>query len=748
MEEQGKEKQKKKRKVSFFTVFLWLLLIVVMTVITINGIVTQNAVEDSDVLRIRVKVEGLETEEIKEAYQNLNIQAVQSSTVYATFNFIEQDNEGYYIYEASKDFISNLEVSYEILFEKVHIDGYAQEIESDEFTRYSYDYYYDYSVRLNEDVDYIAKITYMPEAKIKVNLKIEGTTDEEVIEQIYKESWFTFYQGYERFSASFSNIEDGVAIYIADKIIPNSSIRLFEGKIYYLNSSFMELPREYQINGEKIVVTGNSSSEQVNLGEIAPGEVLEINVTAYYMLDDTTNVSKSVKWIDKDIGKAQIELGYTSVAILSRPVKIEVGGAGTFILYQDTLSNEFELSVEYQNDSEWSTLDTISEEQEMGIPLDIFNEVFKVEDGSLTAVKKYVYVKDSNTIYWVDNHLQLKNGSTYINVIYKDYEKLNPEIHLESNQEANLLYYGLNQNRFLDKYNISSPKLKFSHTADVILKVNKLVQGEEGTHTHYVGIFEDDTSNKTDQVYEIITTDGEGNITIELEDKDKTYYVYDVDKNGNKIMQDGVKYSKDKIEFEGYIRESKIETDSQVVSSVISGDFDGDKTQIIETEYDYPSYYYYFESPVEETKGAGEEKYVDNVLNVKDIYQEDIVISSKAMKLNVTYIAEEGGSLEGEKEEIVDPGNTPEKVPTPKAEEGYQFVRWEVEENGERIEVNPNEYVIMKDTVFYAIFEKVPVDVDTSDIQVWIYVGVALVAVIVIVLVVVILRKNKLNKKI
>ena len=134
------------------------------------------------------------------------------------------------------------------------------------------------------------------------------------------------------------------------------------------------------------------------------------------------------------------------------------------------------------------------------------------------------------------------------------------------------------------------------------------------------------------------------------------------------------------------------------------------------------------------------------MLNVKDIYQEEIIISSKAMKLHVTYIPEEGGSLEGEKEEIVDPGNTPEKVPTPKAEEGYQFVRWEVEENGERIEVNPNEYVIMKDTVFYAIFEKVPVDVDTSDIQVWVYVGVALVAIAVIVLVVVILRKNKSNK--
>ena len=744
MESQEKAKKENKRKTSIFTVFLWLMLIAVMTIITVNGIVTQNAVEDSDVLRIRVKVEGLETEEIKEAYQNLNIQVVRSSTVYATFDFIEQDNEGYYIYEASKDFISNIKYSYEIRLEKVYVDGFAQEIESDELSNDSNDYYGNSYVSVNDNVDYIVKITYMPEAKMKVNLKIEGTTDEEIIEQIYKESWFGFDQDSGEFSASFSNIENGVAIYIADKIVPNSSIRLYHGYIYYLNSNSMELPREYEINNEKIFVSGSDYNERVNLGEIAPGEVLEINVTAYYMLDDTTNVSKSVKWIDKDIGKAQIELGYTSVASLIIETNIDTGGI--FILYQDTLSDEFELSAQYQNDSEWSILDTISEEQEYGIPVDIFNEVFKVEDESVTAVKKYVYVKDSNTIYWLEDEIKFKNGSTYINVIYKDYEKLNPEIHLESNQEANLLYYGLNQNGYLERYNISSPKLKFSHTVDVILKVNKLVQGEKGTHTHYVGIFEDEASNKTDQVYEIITTDGEGNITIELDDKDKTYYVYDVDENGNKILDEEVEYSKNKVEFGGYVRESKIESDSQVVSSVISGEFDGDKTQMIED--DYLIYYHYFEAPAEETVGAGEEKYVDNVLSVKDIYQEEVIISSEAIQYKVSYEADEGGTLEGEVEELVEKGKTPQNIPTPIPEEGYEFDKWVVIENGQEIEVNPNEYVPAQDVTFIAKFKEIEkiVDVDTSDIQVWGYVGVALVAITVIVLVVVILRKNKLNK--
>ena len=747
MEEQGKEKQKKKRKVSFFTVFLWLLLIVVMAVIMINGIVTQNAVEDSDVLRIRVKVEGLETEEIKEAYKNLNISAlyyISASNVYTTFQFVEQNSEGYYIYEASKEAVSSVKFSYAIQFEKVHIEGYAQEIESDTFFMYDQDIYGVSGIDKNEDVDYTIKINYVPEAKIKIKLNIEGTNNDWLKRDIMNAATFKFIIGNwsDTLRYQISYIEEGVGIVLIDEISPNKEVILSNAYIDTAIESYYSLPREYEINGKKIFIYGYVvDRDWIELGKIPAGEELEINVTAYYMEKDTTNASKSIKWIDKNIGKAQIELGYTSIATLGY-ILDNIDICGKDIIYQDTLSDEFELSSEYQNSDKWSILEATSEEQENGIPKDVLNEFYKVDEVTPTG-KEYVYVKDTNTIYWLENEIKFKNGSTYINVIYKNYEEINPEVNLESNKESSLNYVEDVDYSVWEKYNISSPMLKFSHIEEAIIKVSKLVQGEKGTHTHYIGIFEDETSNKTDQIYEIITKDGEGNITIEIEDKNKTYYIYDVDENGNKIVDEEIEYSKNKIEFGGYIRESKIETDSQVVSSVISGFYD--ETKEITTEEDGWECYY-FESPVEETKGSGEEKYIDNVLNVKDIYQEEIIISSKAMKLHVTYIPEEGGSLEGEKEEIVDPGNTPEKVPTPKAEEGYQFVRWEVEENGERIEVNPNEYVIMKDTVFYAIFEKVPVDVDTSDIQVWVYVGVALVAIAVIVLVVVILRKNKSNK--
>ena len=748
MEEQGKEKQKKKRKVSFFTVFLWLLLIVVMAVIMINGIVTQNAVEDSDVLRIRVKVEGLETEEIKEAYQNLKIQAVESYSdshpnIYATFQFVEQNSEGYYIYEASKEAVSSVRYDYDIQFEKVHIEGYAQDMESDTFFEVNQNFWAESYIDKNETVDYTIKINYVPEAKIKIRLNIEGIDSNWFKREILDRAVFFLTLDGKRFEYKVSYVEEGIGVALIDEISPNKENVFLHASIDTKN--YYDLPREYEISGKKTFIYGYEiNGYRIELGKIPAGEELEVNITAYYMEYDTTNASKSVKWVDKDTGKAQIELGYTSIATLTyKPNNINI--CGKDIIYQDTLSDEFELSAEYQNSDKWSILETTSEEQENGIPKDVLNEFYKVDEETPTG-KEYVYVKDTNTIYWLEDEIKFKNGSTYINVIYKNYEEINLEVNLESNKESSLNYVSYREYydyMMREKYNISSPMLKFSHTEEAIIKVNKLVQGEKGSNTYYIGIFEDETSNKTDQIYEIVTQDGEGNITIEIEDKNKTYYVYDVDENGNKIVDEEIEYSKNKIEFGGYIRESKIETDSQVVSSVISGFYD--ETKEITTEEDGWECYY-FESPVEETKGSGEEKYIDNVLNVKDIYQEEIIISSKAMKLHVTYIPEEGGSLEGEKEEIVDPGNTPEKVPTPKAEEGYQFVRWEVEENGERIEVNPNEYVIMKDTVFYAIFEKVPVDVDTSDIQVWVYVGVALVAIAVIVLVVVILRKNKSNK--
>ena len=61
--DEEKKKDNKKRKVSIITVFLWLLLIVTMSVITIGSIYKQNAIEDTiDKVTIKLDISQLDEE--------------------------------------------------------------------------------------------------------------------------------------------------------------------------------------------------------------------------------------------------------------------------------------------------------------------------------------------------------------------------------------------------------------------------------------------------------------------------------------------------------------------------------------------------------------------------------------------------------------------------------------------------------------------------------------------------------------
>ena len=243
---------------------------------------------------------------------------------------------------------------------------------------------------------------------------------------------------------------------------------------------------------------------------------------------------------------------------------------------------------------------------------------------------------------------------------------------------------------------------------------------------YYIGLFEDDTLTKIEKL-EVVN--GSGSVQISLEDYDanKNYTIYEVDENGNKLSNTSYP-----VDFANSydIRNAQITSDKTIVSSVRSG---------ILNKNDY--------SPIEESTGTGESDYVDNMLSVKDIYQAKVTIKEENIH-RVNYEAEEGGKIEGETEEYVKDGETPGKVPTPVLEEGYEFDKWVVVENGEEVEVNPSEYVVTKDVTFIAKFKKIDkiVNIDTSDIQVWVYVVVAIVAVVGIVVVIFIVRKNKTRK--
>ncbi len=589
---------------------------------------------------------------------------------------------------------------------------------------------------MDKDVDCIINIKYLPVASLKVNVRVDGATDEKVVEDIFKSVSLTF-GGAMINEVHVSEIKDGVGIISFDGIDPTKDLFI---KYCYASDGTKELPIEFEFGGYKIPITGDVGNISLSLGIFPPGSEREMNATIYCLENNPTHIYNHIQWIDANTGKARIELGYTSNATVWYMPQSILAGDG-MIISASKLLDDFELSAEYQNDSKWAMVETISDEEYFGIPIEIL-EILDSWEGI-----EYVYVTSTNTIYWCSYGVQIKEESTFVNVVYRDLNNITNGTNIQSNQPTYLNYMGYDDTTLnIEKYYLNSPELRFIHQEELVLKIQKYVQGEKGNHTHYVGIFEDELSHQTEQIYEILTVDGEGSIEIELKDKDQVYYIYEVDQNGNKILDDGIEYNKNKVEFSEYIRNSKIETDSQVVSAVVSEGYDEEKAELrVEQIEDESVEYHYFETSAENTIGAGEEQYINNVLNVKDIYQEEVVISTKEIRHKVTYETDEGGKLEGETEEYVKDGETSKNIPTPVPEEGYEFDKWVIIEDGEEIEVDPSTYVPTKDVTFIAKFKPIEkiVDVDTSDIQVWVYTGIAVIAVIGIVIVVFVITKNK-----
>lgn len=469
--------------------------------------------------------------------------------------------------------------------------------------------------------------------------------------------------------------------------------------------------------------------------------------------NEATYITKKVKWTDKEKGIATLNLGYrdNSVGVVQTSLSDCVNK-----IYIDKLSDDFDLSPEYCNSSSWKILDTVDYDNllEMKwffggrfakVPMDVFNEFYSVDDKTYKNVK-FVYVKDTKTIYWCAD---ISNGErdVNVNIVYNKFGKKSEEKQIDTNKEATLFdYYGYYYVN--DIYNIATPSLKYVNTQEGIIKISKLVREKE-KNTYYVGIFKNEEESKTDKIYEIETVEGRGDIVIEIPDYEESeeYYIYEVDKEGNKITDEKIYYNKNKMEF-SCIRDSKVESDKSLISAVMSDKWSKDKNDITKWHkflYDGNRSEYYFETEAKRTQGLGEEYYTDNVLNVHNIYQANAIISYDKIKYKVEYVAEEGGSVEGKTEYIVSEEEKVESLPDIVNDKGYKFVRFEVEENGKRIEVNPLEYVINKDTVFYVIFEaeKVMGLPNTSDINIWIYIGVFAITLIVAIIMLLIIHNKR-----
>ena len=821
MEEE--KKSRKKRKTSIITVFLWLFLIITMSVITIGSIRNQNAIENSiDKVTIKLDMSQIDDEILEayaleiesnyfiggytESYKNIFPQFIQKENKVYTYELKEVPTENFillmayfdyyengnllqseiqnskfayykevkveelqseYIFEARgeklevsiqneteispKILLSNQDLGNLFYFDEIvgcselvnisnedNVEKYigirTSQVKSIVISR-SYDIYeQDTLLKTFNSGYYFKNLTesneyYFNEKAKKgtiINIKMENMTDEEMETVINSHIDISFSQG----------LNIGYYVEDFDKIIDQEhhqiqiifdypvSERLLGIDIhdYFMYIPFLEKNDELIPYYEYFDLYGITQTGEYNEYNIVLKGISEKDVEG---IDYNTYTTEQIKWIDKDTGKAEILLKNTSIML----------GYETIYIHQ--LADDFVLSSEYESRSDWKIVDRVSSKvNKLGISIDVVN-LFK----EFTNLK-YIYVKENNTIYWKSNISDFSYQSEPIYVYYKDYNKTSSiekliDIskysiwHMDS-YPLDFAVSGISLLEFSpDAYwsifaQIKSPNLGFYHTEERNITVHK--NGTDGIY--YVGLFENDILSRVEKL-EVI--DGKGSIQINIENYEETkqYSICEVDEEGNKITNEAypVRFSDD---YD--VRNAEISSNTKIVSSVKSGVLNvySDKMQ----------------APIEESTGTGEADYIDNMLFVADTYLADVTIGEE-VEHKVTYEADEGGKLEGETEEYVKDGETPQNIPTPVPEEGYEFDKWVIVEDGEEIEVDPSTYVPTKDVTFIAKFKEIQkiVDVDTSDIQVWVYAGIAVIAVIGIIIVIFAIRKNRQKRK-
>ncbi len=804
MEKLEENKFKKKRKLSIITVFLWLFLVVIMSVITIGGIRKQNAVESTvDKVTIKLDMSQLDEEILNVYIPKIDVERLVTceteSGVEQKLKYVGNENN-IYIYEleeiSTEDFkismvgmfdyyeneilleteSQNLQIIYykkvkvedlqseyvfEVRGEKLEVNftgGFPMMIlgtdlsldlaenrniitmmlkvdHSNNGHRYlgvrtsllksliiasRYEVYEDDNLLLGEDGAYIKELS--DSNTYHFNIKIEAGTSIHVN--------LTSYESLSQFLRIINDSfifcdKDLNPIDIGDMKILTDSLNSLEISVIfpeYLSEEvqYLMLHQEkllansvyiFDINGEKICY-----DQLIDLqGLIKPNEYNEIYLTFKSYLteeiesvDRNTYATQKIKWIDENTGKAELILGNTSC--------LEFNGISFYMgheaVYTQVLDDQFVLSSEYENNIKWKIVDRVSSEEEV-------KNLFR-EDIS----RRYIYVKDSNTIYWKYYISDFEVQSEPIYVYYKNYDQVNDQKEiLNSHKKSQLVTKELLEEKYLVE--LTSPTLGFKHNEERDVIIQKFA--DDGVY--YVGLFTDDILTEVNKL-EVKNNSGSVQIKIKDYDENKHYAIYEVDEVGNKVEEEAYL-----VEFLDHyaIRNAEITSDQQIISSIKSGIINASKDK--------------FQALIDESEGMGEEYYVGNMLSVTDIYQAKVTIGEIIYK--ITYEADENGTLEGETEEFVKDGDSIHHIPTPVPNEGYEFDKWIVIENGEEIEVDLNVYVPVKDITFIAKFKPIEkiVDVDTSDVQVWIYIGVVVIATIVMVITISVIIKNKRKQK-
>ena len=411
-----------------------------------------------------------------------------------------------------------------------------------------------------------------------------------------------------------------------------------------------------------------------------------------------SQIYSNVEWIDQEKKEVLLEFGVDN--------SVYKDGCD-YVVFAEKLADGFTISSEYENAPNWLIVnedeiinDTFTDSNHFVkldlknneyIPEYVYANLFFLNRGSKWSGKyQYIYLKDKNILYGI-----VKYSTPYFK-IHLQYQGDIINANIPVNFETKVICFynvysggcgGGYDYQYYTGSTLEGKTLNLTNTTIAKIDVNRLIENEIGNATYYVGLFENEEDNITSKIYQIDTVDGIGSTTITIENYDntKSYYIYEIDKFGNKVSNEALDYSKNKVMENIKPEENrKIDTNKNIVSMVGTKD------------------------PNVVGVGLGEYYYNNNVMNINYVYKDIVTISSNYEEQIhvVKFEAGEGGRIEGETSRVVKNGETIDTIVNAVANEHYSFDKWIVMENGVEKEIDPSSYIITEDTTFIAKFKE------------------------------------------
>ncbi len=673
----------------------------------------------------------------------------------------------------------------------------------------------------NTEINYTDEFYLLSTIEFRVKAESSALIPDEKIKELAQATYYLveYGEGYREIFLEYTGYEDGYYIYrFPDNLKALPSIALEDGYNVFIMRSVID---ERVANGYNTFSAFEENGKPKYYQEIQMGSNVFYLTNNYTYID--TYIKNEAKWLDQEDGIIESKISYTSTskALPLQRTSIGYGDFNGIQLFTYTLNEGFSLSSEYIGDENWQIWDEISGEMysleeylgfDLEIPVEIGNDIvgklesiikeLEEEFGNISddemdqeeinkimmelikrilnvlAGDHYYYVKSSNTIYWLKICDIPKNEEKSFYLTYQNVDNLSEEVELypgdikadivsifwdmgslasldfleffnSTSTYSTELFVAREDPMIFDSYRISSPCLLFSSEDIQTISVSLKVNGIPKENNYYVGVFKDKTSTQAEEVKEIVLKNLSGNVVFDMKEEQDTYYIYMTDCNGNKIEDEQFQFDTHEVDMNHLKLGNTFEVVSNpnIVSSVRSGMI-GASGGIAEKG---------------ETVGLGEDSYVNNQMNQKNIYQGVVNIvknyETERFDLSIQIDWEDHNNEKNtrpDEVELIIYGNgiEMERI-TITAKDDWKYIIKDLAKNDE--EGNPIQYTIKEETVngyetrveenqnYIRIINTLKESADTSDIAVWKYgvIGMSSILVIGIIVFIVIRKKNK-----